>query len=41
MKRRGATGNDRRMRLQVVTPRRIWRVFEYRRPVPAAPRFTT
>ncbi len=21
--------------------RRAWRVFEYRRPVPAAPRFTT
>jgi hypothetical protein len=41
MKRRLATGNNRRMRLQVVTPRGIWRVFEYRRPVPAAPRFTT
>jgi hypothetical protein len=28
-------------RPQVVTTRRIWRVFEYRRPVPRAPRFTT
>jgi hypothetical protein len=24
-----------------VVSRRIWRVFEYRHPVPAAPRFTT
>jgi hypothetical protein len=41
MKRAVASGNDRRVRPQLVTPRRIWRVFEYRRPVPAAARFTT
>jgi len=39
MKRTAVSGNVRRA--QTVTPRRIWRVFEYRRPVPARPRFTT
>jgi hypothetical protein len=40
MKRaRASTGAK---RPQAVTPRRIWRVFEYRRPpVPVRPRFTT
>lgn len=41
MKRATAIGTARRERAQAITPRRIWRVFEYRRPAPAAPRFTT
>jgi hypothetical protein len=43
MKRAAASGTVRRSSRQaVVRPRRIWRVFEYRHPVAAAPpRFTT
>ena len=43
MKRAVASGTVRRESRQAVgRPQRIWRVFEYRRPVAAArPRFTT
>ncbi len=42
MKREQATGVRREQPAQPVTPRRIWRVFEYRRPAPARRiRFTT
>jgi hypothetical protein len=42
MKRAVASGTVRReSQKALVKPLRIWRVFEYRRPVPAAARFTT
>jgi hypothetical protein len=42
MKRAVASGTVWREGQQaLVKPLHIWRVFEYRRPVPAAPRFTT
>jgi hypothetical protein len=43
MKRAAASGTVRQVSRQaIVRPQRIWRVFEYRRPVAAArPRFTT
>jgi hypothetical protein len=43
MKRAAASGTVRQASRQaIVRPQRIWRVFEYRRPVAAArPRFTT
>jgi hypothetical protein len=42
MKRETASGQVRgESRQAIITPRRIWRVFEYRRPVPVRPRFTT
>ena len=43
MKRAAASGTVRQASRQaIVRPQRIWRVFEYRHPVAAAPpRFTT
>jgi hypothetical protein len=41
MKRAAASGSVGRERPQAVSARRIWHVFAYCRPVPAAPRFTT
>jgi hypothetical protein len=36
-----ATGKPQPRRTAKSELRRVWRVFEYRRPVPARPRFTT
>jgi hypothetical protein len=42
VKRAAASGTVRRESPQaLVGARRIWRVFEYRRPIRATPRFTT
>jgi hypothetical protein len=42
MKREPAAAQPRPRRpVAFMTPRRIWRVFGYRRPIPAPPRFTT